>query len=47
MEGSFETSVMARIVADEMLRDSRREPVKLEPGLSLAHLIQDLLRLFE
>jgi hypothetical protein len=47
MEGSFETSVMARIVAEEKLHDNRRERVTLEPGFNLAHLIHDLLRLFE
>ncbi len=47
MESSFETIVMAPILAEEKLRDNRRERVKLEPELSLTHLIHDLFRLFE
>jgi hypothetical protein len=47
METEFDTMIMAPIVADEKLRDKRREPVQLEPNLNVAHLLHNLIRLFQ
>ena len=47
METDIQSIMMAPIVADEKLRNKRREPVQLEPNLNVAHLLHNLVRLFQ
>ncbi len=47
MGTDFQSIMMAPIVADEKLRDKRHETVQLEPNLNVAHLLHNLIRLFQ